>query len=355
MSARKYLDDTGLTRLWSKITDKVTAVQAMLNSAVSTLSDAIAAKVSKSGDTMTGNLKLEGSSQPSVLFKESGYGDKFEIKPSFGGTDDSNYLAIKTATGAAGTDPATTERIRIRPSGIVEMFAGDLKLTDREVRIKDTTVKPGTAPSSNVYGDGVYLDANDNQQIAYFRTFQRTTDGVGLQIEAHRKIGSTDYYSSLINEISNSGDRNFTFSSRIHLPSLGAMWVQGRDVDKNAIVIGGQATNGQSYDGILWTKCYNGNVINIGRITNELDIGYIEAGQTDNALRKFVKFMPADNKVSFGESGSEKSYIRLSDGYYSGKAANSDKWNGITMEMGTNNTTDTWVPVQTGSKWQHRV
>ena len=30
-------------------------------------------------------------------------------------------------------------------------------------------------------------------------------------------------------------------------------------------------------------------------------------------------------------------------------------WNGVTLDMGTNNTTDTWVPVQTGSTWQHRV
>ena len=74
----------------------------------------------KSGDTMTGNLKLEGSSQPSVLFKESGYGDKFEIKPSFGGVDEANYLAIKTATGAAGIDPSTSDKIRIRPSGKLE-------------------------------------------------------------------------------------------------------------------------------------------------------------------------------------------------------------------------------------------
>ena len=208
--ARKYLDDTGLTRLWSKITDKVTAVQAMLNSAVSTLSDAIAAKVSKSGDTMTGNLKLEGSSQPSVLFKESGYGDKFEIKPSFGGTDEANYLAIKTATGAAGTDPATTEKIRIYPSGTIKV----------------------------------------------------------------------------------TGDR-------------GGSWVSSKDTHQSAIEVDGTATAGTRYDSIISMKCNNGNTINLGRITNEFHIGYVESSQTANNLRKSVKFAPADDKVSLMENGAE--------------------------------------------------
>lgn len=110
-------------------------------------------KVSKSGDTMTGNLKLEGSSQPSILFKESGYGDKFEIKPSFSGVDEANYLAIKTATGAAGTDPSTSDKIRIRPSGKLEFVNTSRNI---EVPARATSYVDGAKGNAGIYMPHAY-------------------------------------------------------------------------------------------------------------------------------------------------------------------------------------------------------
>lgn len=110
-------------------------------------------KVNKTGDTMTGDLKLEGSSQPSVLFKESGYGDKFEIKPSFGGADEANYLAIKTATGAAGTDPSTSDKIRIRPSGKLEFVNTSRNI---EVPARSTSYVDGAKGNAGIYMPHTY-------------------------------------------------------------------------------------------------------------------------------------------------------------------------------------------------------
>jgi hypothetical protein len=132
----------------------------------------------------------------------------------------------------------------------------------------------------------------------------------------------------------------------------GGSWVSSKDVNQAAIRVDGTATNGQRYDTIISNECYNANIITIGRITDQLCFGYVEKGQTDNNLYKFMNFEPANGngKVTFGTSGVAKSYIDLNNGSYVGS------WNGYTMDMGTNNTTDTWVPVQTsGNKFQHRV
>ena len=281
MSARKYLDETGLASLWAKVVNAINALGDQLHAewtaAVQTLTSMIDAKVSKSGDTMTGNLTIAG-----------------------------NELHMGT-TSSSSND-----------SGDIVWYFGNGQEKSR--------LWMNDAPTDS-----------DNGRLNY-----RVYKSDGTQILSQRLATSGD----VNGKVSKSGD---TMSGVLTIPSVGGMWVQGRDANKNAINVAGQANNNQSYDGILWNKCYNGNFINIGRIGNELDVGYIEASQTDNSLRKFVKFAPAEDKLKFGDSGQDKGYIKLSDGGFYGN------WNGITMEMGTNNTTDTWVPVQTGSKWQHRV
>lgn len=64
-------------------------------------------KVTKTGDTMSGDLslpnsKIKFSNNGGVEWKESGYGDGFRIIPDFNGTDDSNKLKIQGSTGKAG-------------------------------------------------------------------------------------------------------------------------------------------------------------------------------------------------------------------------------------------------------------
>ena len=67
-----------------------------------TVADEINARVKKSGDTMTGNLKMESNS---VEWKETNYGDKFRIIPDFNGAGSSNRLLVQSTVGDAGTDP----------------------------------------------------------------------------------------------------------------------------------------------------------------------------------------------------------------------------------------------------------
>ena len=265
MSAREYLNETGLASLWAKIVNKINALGDLC--------------VKKAGDTMTGILYMKDT------------------------------RIVRSSTSFDQASPPNTNR---------------------------------------VYAFG-YLTDKDGNVVTRLTATHESTGGIKTILSASRlKAGTTttNEFSIGVDENSNKYEK---VDGRLIVPSVGGSWVQGRDATKNAINIDGQANNGQTYDGILWTKCYNGNIINIGRITNELDIAYIESGQTDNALRKYIKFAPAEDKVKFGTTGADKSYINLSNGGFYGN------WNGVTDDHSTNNTTDTWVPVYSGSKMQHRV
>lgn len=67
-------------------------------------------KVNKSGDTMTGDLNMQGNSvkfgnDGNIQWKEDGSGDKFRIIPDFNGSGSDNKLIIQSTIGDAGTDP----------------------------------------------------------------------------------------------------------------------------------------------------------------------------------------------------------------------------------------------------------
>nr|DAQ36171.1 MAG TPA: hypothetical protein [Caudoviricetes sp.] len=64
------------------------------------------------GGTMTGNISFNDYLS-GLYWKEPDYGDQFKIVPSFSGEDDSNYLAIKGATGGAGTRPELYDLLQI--------------------------------------------------------------------------------------------------------------------------------------------------------------------------------------------------------------------------------------------------
>ena len=55
--------------------------------------------------------------EPGITWKEKGYGDKFEIKPKFYGTNDENKLMVNASYGAAGTDPDVATVMHIDPLG----------------------------------------------------------------------------------------------------------------------------------------------------------------------------------------------------------------------------------------------
>lgn len=76
-------------------------------------------KVSKTGDTMTGDISWNGETgcTSGLYWKEYGYGDKFKIAPSFSGFNDDNFLGFQAAVGGTGTDPDLAVILKIHPSG----------------------------------------------------------------------------------------------------------------------------------------------------------------------------------------------------------------------------------------------
>lgn len=94
-------------------------------------------KVNKTGDTMTGDLNMQGNSVKlgttgNIQWKEDGYGDKFRIIPDFNGSGSDNKLIIQSTNGDAGEDPqnwkdllkihADTGRLSLPDGGFVPKF-----------------------------------------------------------------------------------------------------------------------------------------------------------------------------------------------------------------------------------------
>ncbi len=84
-----------------------------------------------SGGTMFGDLDIPNDSvklgnNGNILWKESGYGDKFAIKADFNGADDNNKLKIQGAVGGAGTDPNLIDLIKIAGKTGATTFVGSV-------------------------------------------------------------------------------------------------------------------------------------------------------------------------------------------------------------------------------------
>lgn len=112
-------------------------------------------------EEIAGNLRFmessnTGSTIPGIMWKELGYGDKFEIRPRFAGVGQNNYLAIDAATGDAGTDPQVSTVLEIHPNG------GEILYGPAPTRnFKSTTIDMSKADnnvSSNTYIGSYYQD-----------------------------------------------------------------------------------------------------------------------------------------------------------------------------------------------------
>lgn len=114
----------------------------------------VSTKVSKSGDTMTGDLNFSANkginfvSNGRLYWKENGWGDQFAITPDFTGGDDSNKLKIQSAVGGRDAEEATpslTDKITIAgKTGSVNMLSGNLTLEQGNVwagTLDDTTAE----------------------------------------------------------------------------------------------------------------------------------------------------------------------------------------------------------------------
>lgn len=84
------------------------------------------AEQESSGDLDMQSNSVKFGNNGNILWKESGYGDKFAIKADFNGADDNNKLKIQGAVGGAGTDPNLIDLINISGKTGATTFAGSV-------------------------------------------------------------------------------------------------------------------------------------------------------------------------------------------------------------------------------------
>lgn len=103
--------------------------------------------------------------EPSIKWKEKGYGDKFEIRPYFHGSGDENFLGVLASTGGADTDPDVHRVLEIRPSG-GEVLHGNVPTRNYHSTLIDMS-KSNNGVSSAQYIGSYYQDI-DNRAFAKF-------------------------------------------------------------------------------------------------------------------------------------------------------------------------------------------
>lgn len=141
-----------------------------LQQVVAEMVDNINNKVTKSGDTMTGALLMQGNpigfgTTGNIFWKEDGFGDKFRILPYFSGSGSDNKLVIQSTNGDAGTDPQNwKDLIYIHAdTGLIEL-AGSLLCNNNNSydAIRKTRTLNGTD-----YQVTVGLGANGSARMEY--------------------------------------------------------------------------------------------------------------------------------------------------------------------------------------------
>lgn len=136
-----------------------------------------------------GNISFNNYSS-GLYWKEPGYGDQFKIVPSFSGKDDSNYLAIKGATGGAGTRPELYDLLQIKgksgntnikgsflaPYGFMSIDGGQVSTPVGNGNLIIKKANNSEAPNNGVvleFGNSkawtgqLYIGANSSQGIYY--------------------------------------------------------------------------------------------------------------------------------------------------------------------------------------------
>lgn len=147
-------------------------------------------KVNKSGDTMTGDLNMQGNSVKfgttgNVLWKEDGYGDKFRILPDFGNAGTNNKLIIQSTTGGAGEDPQNWKDLVT-----IHADSGEIDLIHPTTWINATL-------SSNVGGIIRYFKAGKVVTVQ-FQDFSFSVDVDHEFVFATGLPNSTDYVMSAL-------------------------------------------------------------------------------------------------------------------------------------------------------------
>lgn len=160
--------------------------------------------VLKAGDTMTGDLRIDTTSSTydtsdgaGVSWKETNYGDKFEIRPCFAGSGESNFLAIKTAIGGQGTDPNTEDKIRIFPSGNLAILGQTVNVKSPTSYINNQSSTIDLKQNNNGISSGAlypaFLISDSNGYImSRFESAVSSDGSVSTYMYAHNMNGTTD-------------------------------------------------------------------------------------------------------------------------------------------------------------------
>lgn len=121
------LGGNGSARMEYVTNDKVlSSIEARSDGLYNGVSGKKLAEQESSGDLDMQSNSVKFGNNGNILWKESGYGDKFAIKADFSGADDNNKLKIQGAVGGAGTDPNLIDLINISGKTGATTFIGSV-------------------------------------------------------------------------------------------------------------------------------------------------------------------------------------------------------------------------------------
>ncbi len=93
-----------------------------------------------------------------------------------------------------------------------DTMTGSLTMQNNDLIVKDTDVTVNTTSSSNVYGQGLYINDSANTNLGYVRMLSLTNGNQGMQIEVKRTVNGTTKYNTLNLAVTSSGAISVTVS-----------------------------------------------------------------------------------------------------------------------------------------------
>lgn len=97
-------------------------------------------------------------------------------------------------------------------TGTLLITNGNLTVHNENIRIRETDITRDTVPSSNTYGNGLYLLDSDGNVFGYFRPESLTNGNEGVYVGAFRKINGSNIYNEIHFRIAADGTRSIAVS-----------------------------------------------------------------------------------------------------------------------------------------------
>ena len=168
----------------------------------------ISGKVNKSGDTMTGNLRIK-KDNAEIALCDNVNNTRMALEVSNIGrihglysygyapttstyTDDGKWMLYKNGNGNIIVNGSASENVL--KSG--DTMTGSLQLQDNSsLVIKTSNIDLTSAPSENAYGTNcITLKDNQNNRVAFIRANQTTANSSSLEIQSARTFDSGNIY-----------------------------------------------------------------------------------------------------------------------------------------------------------------